>query len=257
MKAPLTLPPPQRIARAISLLSSLLIAGGACAQVIVSNTTTVPVNATINQSSFSDASNVQARDQTGGVRAVSQTFTWNSTQALDGLGLRLATAQNTLNPYTSDSTWVLDIQQLSGNGMQSAASIVSTVAHLTFTLPASAVSPESYLYFDLTTNLSLTNGGTYGFILYPETASDTYQRLFFSKSANTTVYSGGVAAQVSSVTGPGPYSGSYGGQGFDLGFYLVAVPEPGVSGLIVTGGCAILLAARARTRKRKHAAALA
>ncbi|PTY00611.1 hypothetical protein DB345_00470 [Spartobacteria bacterium LR76] len=241
----------------MTLLAFLLIAGGACAQIIVSNTTTVPVNATINQSSFSDASNVQARDQTGSVRAVSQTFTWNSTQALDGLGLRLATAQNTLNPYTSNSTWVLDIQQLSGNGLQSAANIVSTVAHLSFTLPASAVSPESYIYFDLTTNLSLTNGGTYGFILYPETASDTFQRLFFSRSANTSVYSGGVASQVSSVTGPGPYSGSYGGQGYDLGFYLVAVPEPGACELIVIGLCTILLVLRARTRTSKHASARA
>jgi len=253
MKAPLTFPTSLHISRAMALLSSLLIAGGACAQVIVSNTTSVPLNATINQSSFSDASNVQARDQTGSVRAVSQTFTWNTTQALDGLGLRLATAQNTLNPYTTNSTWMLDIQQLSGNGLQTAATIVSTVAHLTFTLPASAVSPESYLYFDLSTNLSLTNGGTYGFILYPQTSSDTFQRLFFSRSANTSVYSGGVAAQVSSVTGPGPYSGSYGGQGFDTGFYLVAVPEPGAHGLIAMGACAMVFLFRARTRKASAA----
>jgi hypothetical protein len=220
----------------VAVACSILVASVASAQVTVSNVTTVPGSGvTLNQSTFSDGTNVQVRDQTGSVRAVTQTFTWNSTLALDGIGLRLATAQNTLDPVTTPVTYYLDIQQISGNGISTAASIQSTVAHLSFTISPSSVASNSYLYLDLNTNLALSNSVTYGMILYPSAAAATTQRLFFSRSADATAYTGGISAQVNNITGPSAYAGTYGGQGFDLGFYMTtaAIPEPGTTGFIV------------------------
>lgn len=235
-----------------AVICSFLVTSVASAQVTVSKVTAVPgSNVAFNQSSFSDALNVQARDQSGSVRAVSQTFTWDSTLELDGIGLRMATAQNTLDPVTTPVTYFLDIQQLSGNGITAAATIQSTVAHLSYSISPSAVSPNSYLYLDLDTNLALTNGVSYGFILYPSTAATTTQRLFFSKSADATVYGGGIAAQVNNITGPSAYAGTYGGQNFDLGFYLTtaAIPEPSTTGFIV--GMAALVGGLGCRRHRR------
>jgi hypothetical protein len=241
------------LARSFIAASSFLGASFASAQVTVSNVTAVPgSNVTINQSSFSDASSTQARDNASGIRSVTQTFTWNSTLALDGVGLRLAAAQDTLDPVAANRVWHVDIQQISSTGiLPPAASVQSTVASLTFTLTPEAVAPSSYLYLDLTNNLTLTNGMTYGMIIYAGGAGDPAQRLFFSRSADASAYSGGIAAQ-NTYFGAGPYNGTYGGAGYSLGFYMTtaAIPEPGTTAALMGAGAALCVVA-VRLRRRR------
>lgn len=217
---------------------ALVAAATASAQIVVSNVASVPAsNVTIDQPLF-DAStpaplSVQARDQSGSIRSVSQTFTWNSSLPLDGVGFRFASTQDSLDPVAEDRVWRIDIQQISGNGRTAAASIVTTVASLEFTLTPASINPSSYTYLDFASNLSLTNGATYGMVVHPVGAGATTQRLFFSRSTDATSYTGGIAAQ-QSYSGTSPYAGTYGGAGYNLTFYMTtaAIPEPSAAGAL-------------------------
>lgn len=236
--------------RGIAALS-LVAAATASAQIVVSNVTAVPgANVAINQSLFDASLTVQARDQVASVRSVSQTFTWNSALALDGVAFRFANTQDTLDSVAADRVWRIDIQQITGNGRTAAASIVTTVASLEFTLTPASIEPSSYTYLDFVTNLNLTNGVTYGMVVHPAGENATTQRLFFNRSTDATSYAGGIAAQ-QSYGGTAPYGGTYGGAGYNLTFYMTtaaAVPEP--SSTAALAAFAVLGVAATSRRRR-------
>lgn len=241
-----------------SLLSGIAVS--ACltslslAQVTVTQLSSAPTsNLNINQSTFGASSdNVQARSTEGSLRSITQTFTWNSDLQLDAIGLRLNVNQNAASAFLLDQTWHMDIQQLSGTGEVTGASITSTLAHLTFTLPAAAVAPDTYLNFDLNSNLTLTNGVAYGFILYVDASSNPGQALFFSRSTiGANPLPGGIGAQ-NGFSGTGPYASTYGGQNFDFTFYTAtAIPEPSSAGLFAALGAGLLVGVR-RRRGARH-----
>lgn len=237
--------------RALAALS-LAVATSASAQIVVSNVASAPgENVTINQALFDASATVQARDQVGSVRSVSQTFTWNSDLALDGVGFRFASAQNTLDPVAADRVWRIDIQQISGNGRLTAASIITTVASLEFTLTPASINPGSYTYLDFVTDLNLTNGATYGLIVHAVGPNATAQRLFFNRSTDASSYTGGIAAQ-QSFAGDGAYGGTYGGLGYNLTFYMTtaAIPEPSSAATFAALGALGSVALRRRRHVR-------
>lgn len=234
--------------RGIAALA-LVAVSTASAQVVVSNVLSVPgANVAINQPLFDATNTVQARDQSGSIRSVSQTFTWNSALALDGVGFRFASTQDSLDPVAEDRVWQIDIQQISGNGRTASATIVTTVASLQFTLTPASINPSSYTYLDFVSDLNLTNGTTYGMLVHPVGVGATTQRLFFNRSTDASSYTGGVAAQ-QTYGGASPYSGTYGGAGYNLTFYMTtaaAIPEPSSAAAFAALGAFGLAASRRR-----------
>ncbi len=227
----------------------LVAATTASAQIIVSNVASAPgENVTINQALFDASTSVQVRDQAGSARSVSQTFTWNSDLALDGVGFRFASTQDAYDGVNEDRTWRIDIQLISGNGRLSAATITETVASLAFTLTPASVNPNSYVYLDFVSNLDLVNGATYGMSIHAVEEKTPFQRLFFNRSTDSTSYTGGVAAQ-QSYFGSAPYSGTYGGLGYNLTFFMTTAPIPEPSSAAALAALAALGVVASRRRR--------
>lgn len=126
----------------------------------------------------------QARFQASGsntLRSVTQTFTWNTSAPLTGLGIMVAPDQNAPGgcPFVRAQNYALDIQEL-----DAANAVVSTVASATVALTPAVVKPGKYMHFTFGVPVPLGNGKTYGIHLRP-VAVDRANRLLAAFSGYT------------------------------------------------------------------------
>jgi len=214
------------------LLTLGATAGHAGAQIVITPQALPSIDPTLQsqiviQQSDTSGGNIQVRYQSSSnIRAASQSFTWNSTEGLSGVGLNLYSNQ----AVTTAQTYQLVILQTDGQAANS--NVTGTVQTYQFTLDSSSVVANDYLYLSLPSALALTNGGTYEFFLAP-VASNASNILYLERSVASSAYPGGVAAQLSSNTVPTKVSSS----GWDYGFFLTAaaVPEPSPLAMVIVG----------------------
>lgn len=205
-------------------LSAALLFGAVAsnAALLVSNTSSVPTeNVTINQALFNGGS-TQSRNRKGDLsdwRGIQQTFVWNSNNKLDGIGIRVDADQGSFDPFNDAQQHVLYIQSV--NGLSADTNPIYTA---TFTLSASQVRTNEYIYLDLD-DVTLVNGYEYGFSLCPVASAADSQRIYWSRSADDSAYIDGEAAQFNPNNDGLPDS-TYGDQNQDLTFYMTQVPEP-------------------------------
>lgn len=167
--------------------------------------------------------NIQIRYKSSGdIRSGTQTFTWNSTQAMSGVGVLLASTQS----FTSTlQNYELRIFQVSG--ITNNSSVTSTLETYQFQLSNTLVVANNYLYWDFPTALELTNGSTYMFQLAP-TGQNNNNVLYLARTDYDS-YGGGSGAQLTTNASPTTVSSV----GWDTSFFLTAVPEPGPMSLLI------------------------
>jgi len=196
--------------------------------VILSNPSGIPAyNVAVSQSDTSGATIVQARNRApagADWRAISQTFQWSATNALDGIGLHMGAGNDALWSSTSTQTYALVIQALDNNAP------TATVANIEFNLCGDKVADGQWLYLDLPNDVELQNNQDYGFTLCPSAnAVDAGLRTFWN-TASDDALPGEIAHQFDPNVFGLPISGSYtnGGPVNDFSFYLVhSVAENG------------------------------
>lgn len=175
------------------------------------NPATTISNTSITSLYGTSSEGVSARNKTAtesDIRSISQSFTWNNTGALTGLGLLIS--GNSVFSYRTDQTWRLEIHRLSG---KTNPAILSTIESLSFVIPAGKFTAEHYIYFTFTTPVALSSGVTYGFNLVP-TSTVAGNEIRFVRAFNSTIGYGGQAAGLT-VTYPAASTSSP-----DYNFYL-------------------------------------
>ncbi len=193
------------------------------------------------------------RNNGGDIRGAVQTFTWNTSAALDGFGLLFDDAQNSVDPFTQPQQYNVQVDLLDESNRDE---IEATIALIDITIEPGDVSPSStsdpsYFFVDFDTDLALINGRDYAFHLFPDAsqANNVNQRLYFAETAAGS-YNTGFGRQTDgtpfAVGQEYPQPGG-GFEGTDLAFFTVAVPEPSSLVLVGLGGLAIL------RRRRQHA----
>ncbi|RRJ95039.1 hypothetical protein Ga0100231_012680 [Opitutaceae bacterium TAV4] len=239
-----------RILPALALLALPILAPGTTARaVVLSSLSSVPTeNVNINIATQALTAEGVARNaevryyNAENLRTITQTFTWNSTLNMTGIGLLIAPDQG--SKFSNNQTYALDIQEL-GTGR----TVTSNIATVEFTLTSSLVAAEKLLYFSFDSPLSLMNTQLYGFNLRPTQAVNN-NRLSLAVSGTPTgtdsvgnIRTGTVASLVAGE--------SYGNQipdGFAFFTTTAPVPELGVT-VALLGGAAILAALVLRRRK--------
>ena len=206
----------------------LLIAMSAQSALIVSRLDNVPgSDVTISQEVAEAGKNISARERSlGDLRGAGQSFTWNSTLALDSIGFLVYSGQ----PAWTDQDYVLKLHELNSSG-----TVQSTVYTANFTLAVGDVLKNKWVNLDID-NQILTSGTVYGFVLAPKTGVYNGNILYI---ANNTAnpYAGGRATQ----SALGTDLTTYGSTSLnDLGFYMQTIPEPATMGLLVSAMVGIL-----------------
>jgi len=201
------------------LLMFLINATCLQATVVLSNLMNIPLeHVVVSQTNSAGNFKIQARNfTTNDWRGISQTFLWDFTKKLDGIGLKFADVQPT---WTTDQQYVLIIQALSGNLP------TSTVAQFEFTLTKDKVAANKWLYINFD-DLELTYNQWYGFTLCPPaSAVNTSLRAYWATS-DTNVYIG-KGAQINPAVSGLPKTDAYGdiSQKTDFAFYLKQADMP-------------------------------
>ncbi|MGZ0707714.1 hypothetical protein ACWPKO_05210 [Coraliomargarita sp. W4R53] len=197
-------------------------------------------NVVISQTAFAGDTQTRVNNSQADYKGGSQTFLWNSTQALGSIGFRLSESQGMVDPFTESQQYRIYINEVTD---VVPAVVTSLVGSFDFTIEAADVKAEEYIVFDFgIAGVNLTNGGRYGFTIVPAQMPDggsstRTQRLFFSTSANNTAYSDGVGAQPVFPSTPfpadTPSGGAYGSLGWDMTFVATAIPEPSSYAIII------------------------
>ncbi|MBU3666514.1 MAG: PEP-CTERM sorting domain-containing protein [Chthoniobacterales bacterium] len=248
-----------------SLLTLCLVAvfslGNAQAQTItVSTLSNAPTNSTLS-SIGTQATTVQGRYfATNDFRGVAQSFQWNTSNALDAIGVKVSPTNTTSGWAWSNSTtqaYTLIISSTPNGRGSNNMSPMSVVGQYSFTLTAAQVNSTSWLNLDLDTNLSLTNGNWYVWQINP-VAIDSQKRLFLEN--NTTQDVGNFRLlrnnEIGLPGGTAPLNGIFsnqdnlglnGGAG-DMTFYAMAIPEPTSATLVLAAAGLAALALRRRHR---------
>ena len=152
-------------------------------------------------------------------RGIGQSFQWNSSDKLHGIGLHLHSDQSKF-PWSShhEQLYLLHISRGHGPELVPPLSKVETFSVL---IPGSLISNtgNKYLYFE-GLDISLEKGSWYGFQLAPAQDSFSPTRLFFS--ASDTDYAGNTTAirvELSGFPCQGAFTNDFGGAK-DFVFFL-------------------------------------
>lgn len=201
--------------------------------IVLSNPASLPTeNVAILQSNHAGPE-IQARNRIanmGDYRAITQTFTWNSLDAFDGIGLYLdsdnATYNNNAYWTSGDSQAFLFViealEVIPGSGWFP----TQTVYQAEFALTGDKVADGQWLYID-TADVELQNGQIYGFSLSPATNDVNPSLRTYFKTADTDAYLPGLARTYNpGLGGIMPKTDSYdlGGSVNDYAFYLTHTP---------------------------------
>ena len=246
------------LAAAVATLGTAAFASAAT----VSNLSEVPAGTNINLTPFEatvsgsgDGTQARYRNNGGDIRGAVQTFTWNTTAALDGFGFQFDNAQGSFDPFNVAQQYNVQVDLLSETNRDE---IVTTLALVDITIEPGDVSPStasssSLLFIDFDTDLALINGRDYAIHLFPDATqpvgSNVNQRLYFAETA-AGAYDAGFGRQTDGMLfTPGEeYPQPTGGfEGTDLAAFTVAapIPEPTSAAAVVAG----LFALVARRRR--------
>ncbi|MDR1282002.1 MAG: PEP-CTERM sorting domain-containing protein [Opitutaceae bacterium] len=185
-------------------------------------------------------SNIQVRNKSAAdIRSATQSFTWNTSNALAGIALKLHSTQT----ITTAQDYELRIFKTAG--ILSGSAVTETLETCKFSITPDLAIAGNYLYLNIPDTLSLANGGTYVFQLAATSIVST-NVLYLARTTNNSFPDGG-AKQLSTNANPT----TAGNDGWDYTFALVAatapVPEPATAGLMLAGG-ALALGALLRRR---------
>ncbi len=175
-------------------------------------------------------------------RSALQTFTWEGTGDLTGLGIKLAANGNNLNGTAAYYLRIFKVSALTAGPDSSVTS--PALREYEFSLTGDYRTITDYLYFALPASLTLENGGTYMFQIINK--AEVVKRLSFATAAGgTSTYAHGVGYThySSTPTAPTTISDNSGGVIKDYVFFLTgspAIPEPRTLGLLI--GCIVGMA---------------
>lgn len=177
-------------------------------------------------------------------RDTGQSFTADSSFALDSITLK---AQNGINAPALNTGFTLTVYSFASifNNSPSA-----TLATYTGTTPAlSNLAGGTYLTFNLSQSVQLTQGSVYGFVLHYDVMADN-RTIAFTATTNTSEYTTGRNLSSGSDGTSAPSSATFTRNNNSLQFYLGStanIPEPG-SSVLIAG--AVILACVSLKRRR-------
>lgn len=186
------------------------------------------------------ATNAILQDQVGGTelqvrgaavspgwRGASQTFQWNNTGMMTGIGVRLTSAQTDLWADQPYKIYVQSINPANGDS-------ISVIADISFNLQGASIvdAADKWLIFEFNDPIALTNNEWYGFTISPtSTESTSTQRLRIATSADSDAYIG-AGSQFGPAAGLPVNSYDVSEASWnDLAF--VIIPEPRMYGVII------------------------
>lgn len=157
-------------------------------------------------------------------RGATQTFVWNSSEPMSGLGLKLTEEAQRRYPLASPQKFEIDIHELTG--AIGGRKIVRKLATIPVTLTPEVIREGKYLYLKFDTPLKLESEIAYGLHIRPvEIVPGNHLHLAWSgHGSGANAYADGVA----SMTLGAPYgdSDTYGkepqARDFDLVFFTTA-----------------------------------
>ncbi len=176
-----------------------------------------------------------------------QTFTWDGTLGLAGIGVKLAESSNNIN---SPSSYNYQLRVFEVSGLETGAAIDKTLGTYSFSISGDYRTVSDYLYFNLPSSLVLENGNTYAFQITPAGTQSARLTLATSQGGTSTYDNGiGYIGSYSSLDIPATINNTGGTVG-DYVFFLTgaAIPEPQTVALWV-GGLVLGLACWHRRRK--------
>lgn len=212
-----------------------MVAMYAGADVILSNPTSVPTENVAISQLIHDGVNLQSRHTTSlDWKGIGQAFTWNTADALDGVGMYIESAT-----FSSDQQHWFILSQLSSNG----GPVTNTVYQQEFTLTTGAVGAEKWVYFDID-DQAMVNGGYYAVtVVASEAAIVSGQRIYWACSADDAYYTGGEANQIDPIVRGLPPSSSHDfatSANKDTVFYMQSIPEASTVSLFVISMCSVI-----------------
>lgn len=192
----------------------------------------------VSQLSVGASTDIQVRNVSSGtdIRSAAQSFTWQGTDALSGLGLMVGDGKT----WGTTTTQSFELSIYSASGL--AGSVGDELATYTFTMTSSLAVAGNWLYFDLPEPIALSNNSVYFFQLKAtsliQNVSGGFDNIFVLERSGTDLYSLGRAAQLTSNDSALPT-----GQSWDYTFFVAGtsqIPEPStaaaLSGLLVLCG---------------------
>lgn len=234
----------------ISIILTAFIAVCANAATVSINTDgNLGSNVNINVANSGNGTiNVQTRNTAAALadyRAIAQSFQWNSSLRLDGIGIWIDPEQSSWAWGSGDVVnYKLHINTGVGANLQTPRTDVATY-NIQILGTQISNTGNKYLYIS-GLDLELNEGQWYGFQLGPDPAgTHTSRRLFFT--ASDTVFEGNTIAISSPVPFDGQYTNNFGAVK-DFTFYTTVIPEPSTYGFILGFGALALVGFR-RFRK--------
>jgi len=220
----------------IYAVACLLVAMRVQAGVILSNPSSVPTeHITISQLTH-DGVNLQSRHKTLTTdwKGIGQAFTWNTSDALDGVGMYIEAAT-----FSTDQQHWFILSQLNGNG----GPVTNTQYQQEFTMSTANVGAEQWIYFDID-DQAMVDGGYYAItVIATEAAVSGGNIISWACSGDNSYYTGGEANQIDAFVRGVPPSSSHDfatSANRDTVFYLQTIPEPTTLGLLSLSMCGIL-----------------
>jgi hypothetical protein len=154
-------------------------------------------------------------------RGATQTFVWNSTGKLTGVGLKLSAAAGDRYPLLAPQSFEVDIHEL--DEALNSRRITRKLATVSVTVTPQLVRPGQYLYLSFDPPLALRKGTAYGLSIRPtQLVRDSHLHLAWTGHANGSTpeaYVPGVASMTLGL----PYADSdrYGREPLERDFDLV------------------------------------